>query len=211
MTGAISKADRLAVDYVVRRYFREESDGWHQKRCDLEIAAYAERIESARSAGHASAVARKRNISGNDRSTTVQQPFNDRSTNQEPVTNNQEPKVKNKPTSAAPPDLPIAPELWEQFRESRKKSKAPMTPYAESLLIKELNNIQRAGGDPTATVEQSIKRGWKGFFPVEKERQKDQSPADKRAKTAAEMYGNRREKDERAIDSTAERLDQASD
>jgi hypothetical protein len=129
---------------------------------------------------------------------------------------NQEPeprtkgKSKTKPSSAAPPDLPVSAELWEQFREVRKRLKAPMTAEGERLLVLDLHRYAKEGGDPTAIVEQSIKRSWKGFFPIDERGQavgqKRETQADKRSKVAAEMYAHRDKKDD-AIDGTAERVD----
>lgn len=74
---------------------------------------------------------------------------------------------KATPPAAMPPDLPVSPELWEQFRKVRKKLRADTTEYGEGLLVKELNALVASGADATATVEQSIKRSWRGFFPVD--------------------------------------------
>lgn len=48
LVRASSKAARDAVDTVLHEFFVLESDGWHQKRCDEEIAAYREKSEKAR-------------------------------------------------------------------------------------------------------------------------------------------------------------------
>lgn len=40
LAGAATIAERVAVDYVVERYFVEGADGWHQHRADQEIARY---------------------------------------------------------------------------------------------------------------------------------------------------------------------------
>jgi uncharacterized protein YdaU (DUF1376 family) len=91
MAGAVSKADRKAVDYVVSRYFVEQADGWHQKRADEEIAAYRARADQARQNGAHGGRPRNPKIthpvtgsvnSGNPEITISK-------ANQEPVTNNQ--------------------------------------------------------------------------------------------------------------------------
>ena len=64
----------------------------------------------------------------------------------------------------------IDPESWEAFREMRRKIKAPLTPYAEKLVIRELVKLKTAGLDPQACLDQSIMLGWRDVFPV---RQKD--------------------------------------
>lgn len=56
-------------------------------------------------------------------------------------------------------------DVMKAFREHRRKLKAPLTQRAEELLIKKLEAIHRdRGHDPTAVLEQSIERGWKGVF-----------------------------------------------
>jgi len=64
---------------------------------------------------------------------------------------------------------PIAPLVSETvlkaFRAHRIKLKAPLTPHAEKLILKKLEEFQsKHGHDPTAVIEQSIERGWKGIF-----------------------------------------------
>lgn len=56
-------------------------------------------------------------------------------------------------------------DVMKAFREHRLKLKAPLTQRAEELLIKKLEAIHAEHGhDPTAVLEQSIERGWKGVF-----------------------------------------------
>lgn len=89
ITGAVSKSDRAAVDYVISRYFTQHADGWHQRRADKEIAAYRERItESKRAINTRWDRARKAKY---ETDTGVLRANAPRNTNQEPVTNNQEP------------------------------------------------------------------------------------------------------------------------
>jgi len=86
MAGAATKQDRAAVDYVLTKFFVEREDGWHQNRCDRELAAYRERSESARRSINARWS--KRNT---ETDTNVLQANGERNTNQKPVTSNQEP------------------------------------------------------------------------------------------------------------------------
>lgn len=167
LCGATSKHEKASVDYVTKRYFTEQSDGWHQKRCDEEIAKCSERIESARQNGLASGRARQSARSAsiehpsNDRSTTVQR----NATSHKPVTSNHiKASTKTKAATALPDWL--APELWAQWVEQRRLIKAPLTPAGERLGISRLSLLRDAGHDPKAIIEQSIMSGWKGLFPV---------------------------------------------
>ena len=93
MAGAISKADKAAVDYVVRRYFVEQADGWHNKRADSEIAAYQTRAESARKNGAKGG--RPPNRKETESVISANPKVTESKANQEPVTSNQEPEPKN--------------------------------------------------------------------------------------------------------------------
>ena len=50
---AQSKQERDAVDLVLGEFFVREDDGWHQKRCDDEIAKYHVKQDKARQSAHA--------------------------------------------------------------------------------------------------------------------------------------------------------------
>lgn len=93
---ATTKKLQKAVDMVLEDFFILEDDGYHQARCDEEIAEYKKKQEVASNAGKASANARKKKAEQdennqqandehhiNDCSTTVQ-PTN----NHKPITNN---------------------------------------------------------------------------------------------------------------------------
>jgi hypothetical protein len=59
----------------------------------------------------------------------------------------------------------IDPESWEAFKAMRKAIKAPLTPYAEKLVIRELVKLKSAGNDPQACLDQSIMNSWRDVFP----------------------------------------------
>ena len=88
---------RAAMQSVLEEFFVLEDDGWHNLRCDEEIAAYRQKQEQQSKAGRASALKRKAAAgakqprksdptppgSANGAGTSpVQRPFNARSTNQ---------------------------------------------------------------------------------------------------------------------------------
>ncbi len=60
----------------------------------------------------------------------------------------------------------IDPDSWTAFCEMRKKIKAPLTPYAEKLIMRELCKLKASGNDPQACLDQSIMLGWRDVFPV---------------------------------------------
>jgi len=55
---------------------------------------------------------------------------------------------------------------WDAFLEVRKKKKAPNTPHALSLIVKELERLKAAHFNPQEILNQSIMRGWTGVFPI---------------------------------------------
>ncbi|MBD9395151.1 YdaU family protein [Acidovorax sp. ACV01] len=85
---------RAALDSVLEEFFVLQDDGWHNARCDGEIAAYRQKQEQQSSAGRASAAKRKKkrapeggggDVSGGAAvtgSTSVERPLNGRTTNQ---------------------------------------------------------------------------------------------------------------------------------
>ena len=89
---ATTKKLQTAVDNILDDFFTQESDGFHQSRCDAEIQEYKDRQTKAIEAGKASAEARRKSSmkqsdveqSNNDILTDVQQvdehKSNDRST-----------------------------------------------------------------------------------------------------------------------------------
>lgn len=92
---AVTDEERTALDVVLEEFFVLQDDGWHNTRCDAEIAKYQGQIEQASRAGKASAAKRSgRNPSGdkgalplgsNDRSTTVQRPYHQPEPEPEPI------------------------------------------------------------------------------------------------------------------------------
>ena len=60
----------------------------------------------------------------------------------------------------------IDPESWDAFKAMRKAIKAPLTPYAEKLIVRELVKLKIAGQDPQACLDQSIANSWRDVFPV---------------------------------------------
>ena len=48
------------VEYVLNKFFTEKNNAWHNKRCDREIKAYQSKQKTAKKAGIASGIARKK-------------------------------------------------------------------------------------------------------------------------------------------------------
>jgi hypothetical protein len=63
------------------------------------------------------------------------------------------------------PDF-IDPKTWAAFVEMRKRmgQRAPLTPYAATLILNRLTALKAEGYCPNQCLEQSIERGWRGVF-----------------------------------------------
>lgn len=91
---AHTEEQRAALEVVLEEFFELHDDGWHNTRCDREIAAYRQKSEQQSKAGQASAAKRRKKpggaggagevpvTAGGAGSTPVERPFNDRTTNQ---------------------------------------------------------------------------------------------------------------------------------
>ncbi|MBP3980860.1 YdaU family protein [Acidovorax sp. JG5] len=91
---AHTEEQRAALAVVLEEFFELQDDGWHNARCDRELAAYRQKQEQQSSAGKASAAKRKKTAGSADGggeaaknesatgSTPVERPLNDRTTNQ---------------------------------------------------------------------------------------------------------------------------------
>lgn len=130
---ATTKKLQTAVDNILDDFFTQESDGFHQSRCDAEIQEYKDKQAKAIEAGKASAEARRKSSmkqsdveqSNNDILTDVQQvdehKSNDRSTtvqptnNHKPITNNHKPVTNTNKAKAAGVDSVTAMEWFDEF------------------------------------------------------------------------------------------------
>lgn len=98
--------DKPALRDVLNEYFVLQDDGWHNHRCDAEIAKYQGQIEQASRAGRASAAKRS-----NPNPTSVERPLNDRSNSVDVPLNQPEPEPEplgtNVPVASKLPTCPV--------------------------------------------------------------------------------------------------------
>lgn len=144
------------TELLLESFFVLCENGWHQTRCDQEIADYHSHIAKKSNAGKASAERRK-----NNSSTGVQQVSNSSPTsveltiNHKPITNNQ---IKKATTVAAPEG--VSSEVWESFVQHRKAKKAPITPLVMSFLEEQ---AKLAGWTLENALKETCVRGWQSF------------------------------------------------
>jgi hypothetical protein len=73
------------------------------------------------------------------------------------------------PPIQIPDWIPV--DAWNDFVDSRKKLKKPLTQVAIKLAISTLSKLKAEGNDPKEVIEQSILSGYSGLFPVNKGKQ----------------------------------------
>jgi uncharacterized protein YdaU (DUF1376 family) len=95
LARCVSKAERDAVDYVLRKFFDLREDGWHQKRCDEEIIRFRAKSEAAKASANArwSHNGRNANASANG-----MRPHSEGNALQSPVSSLQSPGKNPTPT-----------------------------------------------------------------------------------------------------------------
>lgn len=151
-TQWVSRRIRVApatVLAVLKDFFTETPDGWRSARCDREIEAYRDRANRARNNGKKGG-----------RKPTKEQPTDNpvgsqsapdgipeqtgSQANQEPLTNNQEPKEKTarvRSPAVGKPDG-VTDQTWTDWLQLRKAKKAPVS---ETVLAGALAEAQKAG------------------------------------------------------------------
>ena len=156
------------------------------ERCETEIEKYRTNISQKAKAGIASALARevKHKLTLDGKVTPAEHTLNGCATKQEleletrTINNKQElePKESNSKELRvtrliiSPIQIPdwIPVDAWNDFVDSRKKLRKPLTQGAIKLAISTLSKLKLEGNDPKEVIEQSILSGYSGLFPVNK-------------------------------------------
>ena len=170
---ARSNQEATAVEQVLNEFFTETPTGWFHSRCEEEIDRYRSNNSQKAEAGRASAAKRQaqRQRAANGESTHVEQTLNERSTNdqrnsnvtptnQEPITNNHKPIIKNKAKSQPEKPADVSDKVWSDFLQIRKAKRSPMTDTALQQIRAEAD---KAGIALQTALEHSCARGWQGF------------------------------------------------
>lgn len=79
-----------------------------------------------------------------------------------------QPKPPVKRRSTAEPQLPdwLPKASWDEFTEHRRALRKPLTQLAKTKIINELDRLRASGNDPAEVIDQSIRSGWIGVFPL---------------------------------------------
>jgi uncharacterized protein YdaU (DUF1376 family) len=156
--GAHSQEEISAVSLVLKAFFLERTDGWHNKTADEELAK-AKRISKMR---QQSAKRRwddkARNLLGVCSSKRGSKKLDNNNNN------NNKPKEQNQGASAFHlPDW-IPQESWNHFSEMRRRLRKPMTDRAAALIVTELYKLKSRGFDPSLVLDQSVRNSWQDVY-----------------------------------------------
>lgn len=197
------RREREAVDVVLAKYFTETVDGYRHQRCDEEIVRYQARAESARANGRNGGRPNNRQetesvISG------IPNQNRTRTESKASQNQNQNQKIKSKgqpptPLPSASPPAGVRPELWSDWRKARGKK---LTATAVRL---QTRFLAEQGGDPNAIIEQSLRNGWAGLFPLKTGGAQSRNDAIQ-AVNAGIWKGTNRGHDDRDITGDSERI-----
>lgn len=159
------------VESVLGEFFEKTDAGYLNKRCEAEIQKYRDALATASRAGKASAAKRALNREAsldrqesNGRSTGVERPINDSSTNRKPRTiEPSKPKTIGASRFDAAASLSsrgVSDDVAHAWLQLRRAKKAPV-----SALV--LDGIEREAAKARLTLSQALttscERGWTGF------------------------------------------------
>lgn len=160
LVAARTREERKAVETALREYFTLADDGWHQKRCDKEIARFHGKQHKARE----SANARWSNSERNANALPTQSDGNAPIPHSPPPTSHL-PKEREKRASAPDFDTETVPgldaESWRRWLAYRREIGKPLKPASQREAAEALAAF---GADQAAVVKQSVAHGWTGIF-----------------------------------------------
>lgn len=164
---AQTEEELTALAYVLSDFFQDFDNNYNHARCDAEIAKYHTNTSAKAKAGIASAKARQ--AKKQQDSTDDEQVLNVCATKQEIGNKKQETITKKKRTPAAI-EIPewLDSILLNDFIDSRKANKKPMTQKAISLLINKITRERDNGHDASQMLEDAIVGGWQSVYPKDK-------------------------------------------
>lgn len=163
---AITQEERDALTLVLNDFFILEDDGFHNKRCDAEIAIYQGNAIKNRENGKLGGRPKKNKHLANPDETQVviNRNPNESQTkgNQQPTTNNQQPILKEKKFSFENELISLGGEkdLVSDYVKHRKDKKASMLKTGFSGFKRELD---KSGLDVNTIMKICIDKSWRGF------------------------------------------------
>ena len=191
--GARSEEEREAAAQVLAEFFVLRDGHWHNKRADVESAAYHVKAETAKANGRRGGRPRQggRNPEqpsgfpmGFDEQPGHGPAGGGSEANQEPGTQNQEPtehasRKRGSGFDASVIELPdwLDREDWVSWIADRKARKKPVTQEGARRQLQQLAAYLAAGHRPGAVIANSIAGGYQGLFPPRTSATAGQQPA----------------------------------
>lgn len=174
LVAARTDEEREAVEVVLSEFFTLESDGWHNKRADDEIAKFDGKRQKARKSANsrwnANASGKDANASNEhanasesnaDAMLETATSHNGRNALQSPDTRHQAPKKEKAATAVADDLFPgVRPEIVRDFRKLRAVKRSPITQTAIAGIVRE---AEKAKLTLDAALAICCERGWAGF------------------------------------------------
>lgn len=134
---------------ILAEFFTPSEDGWRNKRCDAELAAYHAKSERNRAVGRLGGRPKKET-----QMVSKQNPNETQTINYKLETKN-----KEKPTKVGIPDG-VSDDLWADWLALRKQKKLPVTATALKGLQREADKAKLPIAD---VLRICCERGWGGF------------------------------------------------
>jgi uncharacterized protein YdaU (DUF1376 family) len=156
---AVADEEKAAVSAVLSEFFTLEDDGWHNDRADEELARMAlisDKRRKAANSRHSGPEKTHAKASANAGAIAKQVDLQ-----KHPTLNTKQSSLRED-IGPLPDWLPK--EAWAGFLEMRRRIRAPMTPRAMTLAIRQLEDLRQRGHDPTVILDQSTQNSWKGLF-----------------------------------------------
>lgn len=158
LVGARSKEERAAVETVLNEFFELRDDGWHQARCDAEIARYQDKQDKAKRSANARWNKRNEHTEGNAIAMrTHMRTHSEGNALQTPDTRKEKEK-KEKSTPDKPAD--VLDSVWADFIAIRRAKRSPLTPTALAGIEREAKAAGLSLGD---ALRVACERGWQSF------------------------------------------------
>lgn len=154
-TQTVSRRLRLGNDDIVKsvlaEFFTLTDEGWRNKRCDEELAAFHAKAERNRVVGRLGGRPRKET-----QMVSKENPQETQTINYKLETN----KKKNRASAVAECPADVGQQVWNDFVQVRKAKRAPLTETALASIRKEAD---RAGWSLEQALRECSARGWQGF------------------------------------------------
>jgi uncharacterized protein YdaU (DUF1376 family) len=160
LVRATTEDERNAVEEILRQFFDKQPEGWRNRRADHEIRVAAKKAKVARQNGKLGGRPRTQQV--NSGLAKHKLAGNPTQSSQNQIQN----QNQNKKTSAIALPAWVPEDAWKAWLEVRPKVKAPNTPRALALALRDLEKLRDEGNDPRAVLEAAVVKGWRGLFPV---------------------------------------------